>query len=145
MTVMTKICYYSKISKIILFDFFSSNTELIHEVCIENFPSQPIKYDECIVSLTAIEVVDEKVNSICKTQTHNSYFKNCQLLEKVCDKARSICETKNGYVSKDCTSLSESCYRKLFSVQQLHKTISEFGASKSEASVASIRMDASIK
>jgi len=122
-----------------------SNTELIHEVCIENFPSQPIKYDECIVSLTAIEVVDEKVNSICKTQTHNSYFKNCQLLEKVCDKARSICETKNGYVSKDCTSLSESCYRKLFSVQQLHKTISEFGASKSEASVASIRMDASIK
>ena len=117
------------------------NNGLIRDVCKENFPRSPMQFSKCLIELEAIDVVDQKVNTICSMKP----FHKCQELESICDKAKTVCETTQGFKTQRCHDLRETCYRKLFTIQHHQKTMEQVGGYQSGATVIAVRMDAELK
>ena len=59
--------------------FFSKRS-----VCVDMYPKNPAKFSECVLSLTALEVASNSVDSICQI----SQFPRCDKLVKICHKAK---------------------------------------------------------
>ncbi len=111
---------------------------LIKEVCQNHYKNQPLKFQRCVIELTALETVTDITEAICKIH----HFAKCQDLINICNKAREICESDSGLTSDACTENEKRCVHRVVNIRMAHKTLSEMGNS---GKVASMQVVAGMK
>jgi hypothetical protein len=121
-----------------------SDAVVIKDACEDAFGSDKAAIVECVSKLKLVEVVDQKLDSIC----HKTPFPNCFKYEKICDEAKKICETKSlanmGPKSRDCQVMTERCMDQIKSVQPLHQALQKMEVANT-LSTASISLAAGIR
>lgn len=121
-----------------------SDAVIIKDACEDAFGSDKPAIQLCKTQLSMVEVVEQKLDSIC----HKTPIPNCFKYEKICDEAKKMCEAKSlanmGPKSRDCQIMTERCITQISSVQQLYKAFQKMGLA-TPISAASIRMDAGIR
>jgi len=114
-----------------------SEVNHVRSVCVDMYPKNPAKFSECVLSLTALEVASNSVDSICQI----SQFPRCNKLVKICHEAKAMCEAKSGFATPACQKDADTCIKRILNVQNVHKIMTQLG---NQGSVLAIRLDASL-
>ena len=114
-----------------------SEVNHVRSVCVDMYPKNPAKFSECVLSLTALEVASNSVDSICQV----SQFPRCDKLVKICHEAKAMCEAKSGFATPACQKDADTCIKRILNVQNVHKIMTQLG---NQGSVLAIRLDASL-